>query len=161
VSDWERVHGGDPTWILGIIGATIISIAGIVIGIWSIATVGAGGILMLAFCCTVWPIVAWRGAFMGIYISDEGVQIRDLRRTQTIPWASVVHAWAGPPSGQRIWITLSDPDEDLATPVFRFGYKGQRVGRITLSPKAFVAAIATLNARAGTPTGYESRIIPE
>ncbi|GIF75129.1 hypothetical protein [Asanoa siamensis] len=98
-------------------------------------------------------VVLWRTVLVGVYVSERGVKIRHVTRTRVVPWNRVTRVWAGQAAGfdaWQIWVSTSDPDRDVETPIWRRqAWTWRRHwtlhrNRVYLSPDEFAATLAAL-----------------
>ncbi|MER7334047.1 MULTISPECIES: hypothetical protein [unclassified Micromonospora] len=117
---------------------------GLAVGESSWAAASAVGVFVL-----MWEVVLWRVTLVGVFVSDYGIKIRTVHRTQVIPWSRVSRAWAGQAANYdawQVWVSTRDPERDFETPIWRQGSRARHSNRIVLSPEEFATALATLNA---------------
>ena len=148
---WELPYGGPDDLALRYLLASALSVffllpLGIVFSrpLWSLAPAGAFVAL------GQWAV--WRIVLVGLYVSEHGVKVRMVLRTQVIRWAFVDAVSARPArfSGySAIWINARYPDRVVETPIWcRRPPNGNNGYRVYLDPEEFSQLVGYLRGEA-------------
>ncbi|MGR6319900.1 PH domain-containing protein [Micromonospora soli] len=103
------------------------------------------------FLVCAWLGGGWRMSRAGVFISDEGIRIRTIFRTRTLPWSSVarIDSWPTRASGfprqtEAIWVLTRD-NKPIETPLVSAQKRwGSSAPRVALTNADYHQALQTL-----------------
>jgi Bacterial PH domain len=155
---WHRPHGVTDDMVYSVIAMSVFVLVGF-LAWWSNGGLGDGLAPLAGYGVVVTFVVLyhWRWNRVGVFVGDEGIRVRSVWRTRTLPWNAVARIETGPivtrlgsrPPGEAVWIRLHE-GEPVQTRVvlvrdeWSFLIGGWRTGRRCLSDSAYRRAMQRL-----------------